>query len=114
KKFQFCKPSFLNGMQLDEYNEELQLAFELHGWRGQIDLDEQRIRDQKKWDICKEQAEIISSRYRHLSSSMSIDFSADAIAFFVLGIILFKKDTKFNNWVTFSPLSSKDLIIATS
>ncbi|CAI2199051.1 9697_t:CDS:1, partial [Funneliformis geosporum] len=44
----------------------LQLAFEFHGRqhyslnsmfyrRGQIDLDEQRMRDQKKQDICKEQ-----------------------------------------------------------
>ncbi|CAI2195975.1 18383_t:CDS:1, partial [Funneliformis geosporum] len=58
--------------------------------------------------------EIISSRYQHLSSSMSIDFSADTMAFFVSGIILFKKDTEFDNWMTFPPLSFKNLIIVTS
>src|SRR5687768_542625 len=59
-------------------------------------------------------AEIISSRYWHLFSNMSMDFSADAIAFFVSGIILLKKATESDNWVTFSPLSSKDLVMATS
>ena len=54
-------------MQLDGYNEKLHLAFEFQGKqhfqlvpkhfhpRGQIDLDEQKMRDQKKRDICKEQ-----------------------------------------------------------
>ncbi|CAI2190792.1 19678_t:CDS:1, partial [Funneliformis geosporum] len=59
-------PLFLNRMQLDRYNEELQLVFEFHGQqyytlnsmfhrRGDIDLDEQKSRDQKKWNIYKEQ-----------------------------------------------------------
>ncbi|CAI2187531.1 9651_t:CDS:1, partial [Funneliformis geosporum] len=49
-------PSFLNRMQLNEYNEELQLAFKFHGWqyyslnsmfyrREDIDLDKQKSRD---------------------------------------------------------------------
>ncbi|RHZ76349.1 hypothetical protein Glove_198g86 [Diversispora epigaea] len=69
KKFPSCKPLFLNGMQLDGYNEELKLAFEFQGIqhyhknsiiysiygskkRGQIDLKEQKQQDQKKWEIC--------------------------------------------------------------
>src|SRR3954453_14723388 len=58
-------------------------------------------------------AEIISFRCRHLFSNMSMDFSADAIAFFVSGIILLKKASESDNWLTFSPLSSKDLVMAT-
>jgi hypothetical protein len=53
-------------MQLDGHNKELQLRFEFHSKqhytlnsmfyrRSQIDLDEQKMHDQKKQDICKDQ-----------------------------------------------------------
>ena len=65
KKFPPRAPKFLQGMHFDGYNEELKLAFEFNGQHhyalnpmfhksGQ-DLSEQRKRDQKKRDICKQE-----------------------------------------------------------
>ncbi|CAI2194661.1 4997_t:CDS:2, partial [Funneliformis geosporum] len=67
KKFSLYKVKFLDRLNLDEYNEELRLAFKFQGSqhyylnsifhrRGKIDLDEQRIHDKKKQDICKQEA----------------------------------------------------------
>ena len=67
KEFPPSRPKFLEGLHLDGYNKELQLAFEFHGQQhfqvvpkhfhpnGKTDLTSQQLRDQKKRDICKEQ-----------------------------------------------------------
>jgi hypothetical protein len=67
KEFPPSRPKFLEGLHLDGYNKELQLAFEFHGQQhfqivpkhfhpnGQIDLDNQIKRDQKKQDLCKQE-----------------------------------------------------------
>lgn len=62
-KFPTKKPKFLEGLELDGYNEELKLAFEYDGeqhyqpvdlWGGEESLKKQQERDKKKNILCKE------------------------------------------------------------
>lgn len=63
--FQNCKPDFLQGLQLDGFNEQLGLAFEVQGvqhyqkhpkfHKSIEDLQSQRERDARKKQLCQEQ-----------------------------------------------------------
>jgi len=63
-KFNSCYPKWLNGLQLDGYNEELCLAFEYQGkqheefvyffHRTEENFEKQKERDKRKLDICQQ------------------------------------------------------------
>ncbi len=65
EKFQKVRPEWLDGLELDGYNEDLKIGFEYNGIQhyqyiphfhrnGIEDLYKQQKRDHKKYEICKE------------------------------------------------------------
>ena len=63
--FPNTRPDFLEGLELDGYNEELNIAFEYNGKQhyeyiphfhrnGEEDFETQKERDRKKYRICRE------------------------------------------------------------
>ena len=82
------KPDFLEGLELDGYNEELNIAFEYNGIQhyeyiphfhrnGEQDFETQKARDRKKYRICRERKInliIIPYQYDHTTPDELDDF----------------------------------------